>query len=137
MPSHLHIRQAVVAGSALALVASFGATTMAGTAGAATPKLASASPAAQSVRAVETEFHVALSRTAVHAGRVTITAVNKGTITHGLIIDGPGQEDTLIGLVKPGHSATKTLTLRKGRYDVYCPVSDHKMKGMNTHLTVR
>lgn len=135
MPSRQLTRHTVVAGSALALVASFGATAMTGTAGAATPKLTAAG-ASQTVRAVETEFHIALSRSTVHAGRVTFTAVNKGKIQHGLIVDGPGQEDTLIGLVKPGHSVTKTITLRKGKYDVYCPVSDHKMEGMNTHLTV-
>jgi uncharacterized cupredoxin-like copper-binding protein len=135
MPSRQLTHRAVVAGSALALVASFGATALTGTAGAATPRLTAAS-SSQTVRAVETEFHIALSRTTVHAGRVTITAVNKGTIEHGLIIDGPGQQDKLIGLVKPGHIATKTLTLRKASYDVFCPISDHKMKGMNTHLTV-
>ncbi|HEX3900571.1 MAG TPA: hypothetical protein VHW74_15540 [Mycobacteriales bacterium] len=135
MPSRQLTRHAVVAGSALALVTSFGATAMTGTASAASPKLVAAS-STQTVRAIETEFHIALSRTTVHAGRVTITAVNKGKIKHGLIVDGPGQEDTLIGIVNPGHSATKTITLRKGKYDVYCPISHHKMAGMNTHLTV-
>ena len=107
------------------------------TASAATTPSRVASSPAHTVRAVETEFHIALSRTKVAAGRYTVTAVNKGTVEHGLVINGPGVHDKLIGVVKPGHSASKAVTLRKGRYDIFCPISNHKMSGMNTHLTVR
>jgi uncharacterized cupredoxin-like copper-binding protein len=124
-----YARHTVVAGSALALITSIGVVASASPVGA-------APSASHTIRAVETEFHIALSRVSVSAGRYTITAVNKGTIQHGLIVNGPGVQDKLIGLVQPGHSVSKVITLRKGTYDVFCPISNHKMKGMNTHLTV-
>ena len=41
-------------------------------------------------------------------------------------------------LIQPGSSATLTLTLRPGTYEVYCPVGEdsHKKLGMETHLKV-
>jgi uncharacterized cupredoxin-like copper-binding protein len=128
-------RRIAATGAALAMTASFGAVGLTDALGATTPSVA-ASTASRTVRAVETEYHIKLSRTIVAPGRVAITAINKGSVQHGLVINGPGVHDKLIGIVSPGHSATKTVTLRKGRYDVFCPISDHKMLGMNTHLTV-
>ena len=33
-------------------------------------------------------------------------------------------------------SQTLTVTLHAGSYDIYCPVGDHKMLGMDVHITV-
>src|SRR3989454_12654277 len=40
--------------------------------------------------------------------------------------------------IQPGSSATFTLTLKLGTYEVYCPVGEgsHKKLGMETHLKV-
>lgn len=135
MPSLSTPLRAAVAGSALALLTCIGTVAVTSSAGATTPKAAS-TRAAKTIRAVETEYHIALSKTTVAAGRYTITAVNRGTIEHGLVVNGPGVHDKLIGIVQPGQSASKAVTLHKGRYDIFCPISNHKMRGMNTHLTV-
>ncbi len=56
---------------------------------------------------------------------------------HSLEIDGPGVADQRIpGVVAAGQSATLTVTLRGGSYDIYCPVGNHKAMGMDTHITV-
>src|SRR2546426_12068529 len=41
-------------------------------------------------------------------------------------------------VIQPGSSATLTLTLKPGTYDVYCPVGEdsHKKLGMETELKV-
>src|SRR2546427_6967182 len=41
-------------------------------------------------------------------------------------------------LIQPGSTATLTLTLKVGTYEVYCPVGEdsHKKLGMETHLKV-
>ena len=38
--------------------------------------------------------------------------------------------------VGPGQSTDLTVTLKAGRYDVFCPVPGHKALGMNLELKV-
>jgi uncharacterized cupredoxin-like copper-binding protein len=106
--------------------------------------MASAHPAAHSVAAkhkialhvVESDYHIALSSHSGKAGTYAITDVNKSPRRHGLVVDGPGHHDTLLGYVKAHKTAHFTVKLSKGKYDIYCPVPGHKMAGMNTHLKI-
>ena len=52
-------------------------------------------------------------------------------------MEGQGTEQET-PLIQPGASATLTLTLEPGTYEIYCPVGDnsHKKLGMDTHLKV-
>jgi plastocyanin len=83
------------------------------------------------------EWRVELSRTTVTAGSVTLTVTNAGTIPHALEVQGQGIERET-GVLQPGASATLTLTLAPGVYEVYCPVGgdSHMKLGMETHLSV-
>jgi uncharacterized cupredoxin-like copper-binding protein len=80
---------------------------------------------------------VELSRAEVPAGPVTFTVTNAGTIPHALEVEGGGVERE-IHLLQPGAHGTLTLTLRPGRYEVYCPVGgeSHKRLGMLAALRV-
>ena len=83
------------------------------------------------------EWKVELSEVTVAAGAVTFTVTNAGSIPHGFEVEGHGIERQT-ALIQPGSSATLTLTLQLGTYEVYCPVGEdsHKKLGMETHLTV-
>jgi len=94
--------------------------------------------AAQSTTDVRlSEWKVELASRSVPAGTVTFNVTNAGTIPHALEVEGRGVEREL-PLIQPGHSASLTLTLRPGRYEVYCPVGgdSHKNLGMVARLDV-
>jgi uncharacterized cupredoxin-like copper-binding protein len=62
--------------------------------------------------------------------------VNKGTIPHVLELEGPGLENET-GTIDPGESATIELVLRTpGTYELYCPLDEHKRKGMKATFIV-
>jgi uncharacterized cupredoxin-like copper-binding protein len=89
------------------------------------------------VTAKLSEWKVELSEVTVAAGPVAFTVTNVGSIPHALEVEGQGIEQET-ALIQPGSSATLTLTLQPGTYEVYCPVGDdsHKKLGMETHLKV-
>jgi plastocyanin len=89
------------------------------------------------VTAKLSEWKVELSEATVAAGSVRFTVTNAGSIPHAFEIEGHGIEQET-ALLQPGLSATLTLTLQSGTYEVYCPVGEdsHKKLGMETHLKV-
>ena len=89
------------------------------------------------VTATETEFHIALSTKSFIPGTYKFTAVDNGHLQHNLVINGPGVNQVkTAGLLSPGQSASVTVTLHKGSYDIYCGVPGHKAEGMNVNITV-
>src|SRR5438309_7901771 len=92
-------------------------------------------PARVSVRL--SEWKVELSQQAVAAGAVRFIVTNGGSIPHAFEVEGAGIEQET-GTIQPGASDTRTLTLKPGSYEVYCPVGSdsHKKLGMDTHLKV-
>jgi uncharacterized cupredoxin-like copper-binding protein len=124
----MHRIRNVTALSLLALAATAGTTVV------------SAAPASASrvttVKAVETDFHIALSKSTFKPGRYTFVALNKGQTTHALMITGPGIAMAMTKQLSPGQSAKLTVTFKKGAYDVDCPIPGHKALGMNVDIKV-
>lgn len=125
------MRVAAIAGALLTVSALTGCGGGSGSSGA-----GAGAGAGRQVIATETEFHIALSRASFTPGTYTFVAKNDGSILHALAITGPGVADRATGDIGPGQSASLRVTLRRGRYDVFCPVGDHKMEGMDTHIQV-
>jgi uncharacterized cupredoxin-like copper-binding protein len=97
---------------------------------------AGAASSTTTVKAVETDFHIALSKKTFTAGRYVFLVVNKGQTTHALEITGPGLSNATTKNIQHGQTTRLTVTLKKGVYDVFCPVPGHKMLGMNMNISV-
>jgi len=97
----------------------------------------STAAAAQAVPVTLTEWKIAINRDTLPAGSVTFRVKNDGTMPHAFHVEGGGldKETRQIG---PHESASLTVTLKPGTYDVYCPLSElsHKQAGMLKKITV-
>ncbi len=128
----------LAAGAALA-AASLSLAACSSSSSSSTPTKPVATPAAVtgSLSARLTEYHIALSKSTVHAGTYRIDVRNSGGTVHSLAVTGPGvNARALQSYLQPGQHGTLEVTLRDGTYDVYCPVPGHKDLGMDTTLTV-
>ena len=65
-------------------------------------------------------------------GTYTFSLRNDGTLTHNLTVRGVGETAD----VAPGDTATVTLTLKPGVYEMYCSVDSHRAQGMDGQVTV-
>jgi uncharacterized cupredoxin-like copper-binding protein len=81
----------------------------------------------------ETEFKITTSTTTFKAGQISFEAKNVGKISHDLAIKQTGEKTKLI---QPGGSATLTVTLKAGKYELYCTVPGHEAAGMRLNITV-
>jgi plastocyanin len=102
--------------------------------------LAASSVAAAQAVAVPvtlTEWKVEIARDTLPAGPVTFRLSNKGTVTHSFYVRGEGVEKGSREL-PAGESASFTVNLKPGTYEVFCPMSDnsHKAAGMANKLVV-
>ena len=90
----------------------------------------------QSVELVATEFAFDPADVSVdEAGETTFTVSNDGEFSHALEIEGNGIEEETEEL-GPGESGSVTVDLEPGEYELYCPVGDHRERGMVGTLVV-
>jgi uncharacterized cupredoxin-like copper-binding protein len=66
---------------------------------------------------------------------VTFRVTNAGDQQHALEVEGGGVEEETDTL-DPGSDGTLTVTLKRGTYEVYCPLFDHRSRGMEATLAV-
>lgn len=72
----------------------------------------------------------------VGKGSVRFVVSNAADVPHGFEVEGEGMEEET-GTIPPG--ATDSLTYdfeTPGEYEIYCPVGDHRSRGMTGTLTV-
>ena len=116
----------------LAAVETFGAESKKHEAVAA-PGTTPAAPQGGAVAVDETEFKITTGTTTFKAGKITFEAKNVGKIPHDLAIKGTSDKTKLI---QPGASAALTVTLKAGKYELYCTVPGHEAAGMRLNVTV-
>ena len=92
--------------------------------------------AAEAIDVSATEFAFEPATVEVdEAGSVTFRVVNDGAFPHALEVEGEGVEEETPELA-PGESAELTVELADGAYELYCPIGDHRDRGMEGTLTV-
>jgi plastocyanin len=69
-------------------------------------------------------------------GTYVFRAVNSGSTTHALKIEGQGIEEEMTENLAPDESAEFTVNFEPGSYEFYCPVGDHRDRGMEGTITV-
>jgi uncharacterized cupredoxin-like copper-binding protein len=92
---------------------------------------------AQGVSVTLAEWKLGLSRDTVQAGPVTFRVTNEGSMNHAFYVRGTGVAKGTREIAK-GESASLTVTLVPGTYDLYCPLADgtHKQAGLAKTLVV-
>jgi uncharacterized cupredoxin-like copper-binding protein len=85
------------------------------------------------------EWDVGFKEMEVKNGQLRFEIQNAGTVEHAFEIEGEsGVQEIEIKSrnLKPGEKTTVEVELAGGKYEVYCPLHDHKDKGMVGELTV-
>jgi plastocyanin len=84
----------------------------------------------------ETDFALSPSTVNVDApGTYTFEATNDGGTDHALEIEGNGIEEET-DTIAAGESASVTVDLEAGTYEMYCPIDGHRAQGMEGEITV-
>jgi uncharacterized cupredoxin-like copper-binding protein len=94
---------------------------------------APAKPAETKVPVSEREFKITLASTDLKAGEITFEVKNDGKIPHDLAIKGTADKTDLI---PAGGTAELKVTLKAGKYELYCTVPGHEAAGMKLNITV-
>jgi uncharacterized cupredoxin-like copper-binding protein len=114
-----------------------GGTSSTGTGGETQAQTIKKGPLVGAVAINETEYKLTpVKPTAKQAGLVEFRVQNSGKVVHALEVVGPNGEQKT-GQIQPGKSATLRVDLGKaGTYDMYCPIDNHKGKGMEGLVAV-
>jgi len=91
--------------------------------------------AKSTITVTEREFKISLSSKTPKKGPVRLVVRNAGKYAHALSIKGAGVSKRT-PLIKPGKSAVLLVTLRSGRYALWCPVPGHAAQGMKATLSL-
>jgi uncharacterized cupredoxin-like copper-binding protein len=97
---------------------------------------AAAGPVVETIEVKETEYKLTPDKITLNkAGAYVFKAENTGSITHALEIEGKGIEEETKDL-EAGQRAGLKVSLKPGKYEIYCPVGGHKEQGMEGTVTV-
>jgi uncharacterized cupredoxin-like copper-binding protein len=92
-----------------------------------------AKPAETKVPVSETEFKITLGSTNLKAGDITFEVADDGKIPHDLAIKETSDKTKEIA---PGSNAELKVTLKPGKYVLYCSIPGHEQAGMKQSITV-
>lgn len=97
------------------------------------PTEPSASPTAE-VQLIEYDIRVSDT---LAAGPHRFHIQNGGKEKHSLAIEGPGISERLDHDLARGDTGEIAVTLQPGTYTIWCPVDEHRGKGMQRTITVK
>jgi plastocyanin len=86
------------------------------------------------INAVEKDFAIALDKTTIKAGSITINVKNDGPSPHNIQIK---ELNKATNNIDSGKTATLTVDLKPGTYTVICDIPGHEQLGMHVTLTVQ
>lgn len=72
----------------------------------------------------------------IAAGHQTFHIANAGKRNHNFAIEGNGISQKLASDLPRGDTTELTVDLKPGNYVVYCPVDQHRSRGMERRITV-
>lgn len=116
-------------GAALALT---GCSLLTGSGGSASPSVVGTL-----VTVSEDEYSIALSQNTFTPGTYTFAVTNDGGTQHDLVINGPGVTNVETSVLAPNQTASLTVRLEPGRYELWSSISDDKLAGIDLWITVR
>lgn len=91
----------------------------------------------KTIEVKETEYTLTPDKITLNKpGAYAFEARNTGSTTHALEVEGKGVEEETEDL-QPGQSAKLRVSLKQGKYEIYCPVDGHKEEGMEGTVTVK
>jgi plastocyanin len=88
------------------------------------------------VKVTEREYALSFTPRTVPPGTVTFSVRNAGHAAHALAVSGPGLKTVRTRAIAPGKTGTLTVTLGRGTFSLWCPLSRHAAAGMKTTLRV-
>ena len=98
---------------------------------------AAAGAVLKTIEVKETEYKLTPDKITLNKpGTYVFKAENTGSTIHALEIEGKGVEEETKDL-DAGQSAELKVTLKAGRYEIYCPVDGHRQQGMEGTVTVK
>jgi uncharacterized cupredoxin-like copper-binding protein len=84
------------------------------------------------------EYSLVLSRQSVVRGPALIQFMNRGEDPHDLKLRRTGGTHAIsVSETRPGALAQANVSLRTGRYRLWCSLPDHRTRGMRAILRVR
>jgi plastocyanin len=83
------------------------------------------------------EYRLTPQRIEAPAGRLVVTARNRGVLAHRLAVGRGRFAVARSATVPPGGAATLSVRLPPGRYRLFCTISNHDTLGMYGSVVVR
>jgi hypothetical protein len=83
------------------------------------------------------EYRIEPGRVQARPGRLTLVSRDDGILAHRLAVGRGRLALAVAPPVKPGQTASVTVDLPKGRFQLFCALSNHDVLGMRAPLEVR
>lgn len=85
----------------------------------------------------EKEYSISVASSTVAPGKVTFVVKNEGQAEHNLVVTDPqGNPAGGTATIPAGGTAKLTVTLKAGKYDLFCSIDGHRKLGMSTSISV-